>query len=108
MIQAGLRVLVTGGASGIGWAIALAQREQGARLHLCVEGERMRRVIAARADAEGISYDELERRYLGQVSLRRMVAPADVAALVLFLCSPAGRNMSGQSLGVCGSVESLR
>jgi NAD(P)-dependent dehydrogenase (short-subunit alcohol dehydrogenase family) len=73
-----------------------------------VEGERIRRVIAARADAQGVPYDEMERRYLGQVSLRRMVTPADVAAMVLFLCSPAARNISGQSLGVCGNVESLR
>ena len=173
MIQAGLRVLVTGAASGIGWAIALALQEQGARVHLCdsssellaqairqqpemsgtvadvsdaqhvdrvfaskwavigfteslamelgphgirvnallpgiVEGERIRRVIAARAGAQGVPYDEMEGRYLGQISLRRMVAPADVAAMVLFLCSPAGRNISGQSLGVCGNVESLR
>jgi NAD(P)-dependent dehydrogenase (short-subunit alcohol dehydrogenase family) len=73
-----------------------------------VEGERIRRVITARADAQGVSYDEMERQYLGQVSLRRMVTPADVAAMVLFLCSPAARNISGQSLGVCGNVESLR
>jgi NAD(P)-dependent dehydrogenase (short-subunit alcohol dehydrogenase family) len=72
-----------------------------------VEGERIRRVIAARADAQGVSFDEMERRYLSQVSLRRMVSPADVAAMVLFLCSPAGRNISGQSLSVCGNVESL-
>ena len=73
-----------------------------------VEGERIRRVIAARAGAQSVPYDEMERRYLGQVSLRRMDTPADVAAMVLFLCSPAGRNISGQSLGVCGNVESLR
>jgi NAD(P)-dependent dehydrogenase (short-subunit alcohol dehydrogenase family) len=72
-----------------------------------VEGERIRRVIAARAGAQGVSFDEMERRYLSQVSLRRMVSSADVAAMVLFLCSPAGRNISGQSLGVCGNVESL-
>src|SRR5215471_1008441 len=35
MIQPGLRVLVTGGASGIGWTIALMLQEQGARVHLC-------------------------------------------------------------------------
>jgi NAD(P)-dependent dehydrogenase (short-subunit alcohol dehydrogenase family) len=73
-----------------------------------VEGERIRRVIAARADAQGVSYGEMERRYLEQVSLRRMVTAADVAAMVQFLCSPAGRNISGQSLGVCGNVEFLR
>jgi hypothetical protein len=30
-----------------------------------------------------------------------------VANMVLFLCSPAGRNISGQSLSVCGNVETL-
>jgi NAD(P)-dependent dehydrogenase (short-subunit alcohol dehydrogenase family) len=73
-----------------------------------VEGERMRRVIAARAEALGVSYDEMECRYLGQVSLRRMVTHADVAAMAVFLSSPAGRNISGQSLSVCGNVEVLR
>jgi NAD(P)-dependent dehydrogenase (short-subunit alcohol dehydrogenase family) len=73
-----------------------------------VDGERMRRVIAARADALGLSYDEMESRYLAQVSLRRMVTHADVAAMALFLCSGAARNISGQSLSVCGNVETLR
>ena len=72
-----------------------------------VEGERIRGVIAARAGAQGVSFDEMEGRYLSQISLRRMVSAADVAAMVLFLCSPAGRSISGQSLSVCGNVESL-
>jgi NAD(P)-dependent dehydrogenase (short-subunit alcohol dehydrogenase family) len=41
------------------------------------------------------------------VSLRRMVTADDVAGTVLFLASSAGRNISGQSLGVCGNVERL-
>lgn len=73
-----------------------------------VEGERIRRVIAARAEALGLSCDEMESRYLEQVSLRRMVTHADVAAMALFLCSPTARNISGQSLSVCGNVEVLR
>jgi NAD(P)-dependent dehydrogenase (short-subunit alcohol dehydrogenase family) len=73
-----------------------------------VAGDRMRRVIAARAAAQNVSYDEIAGRYLAQVSLRRMVSYDDLAAMVLFLCSPEGRNISGQSLGVCGNVESLR
>jgi hypothetical protein len=36
-----------------------------------------------------------------------MVAAAEVAAMVLLRASPLGANMSGQSLGVCGNVETL-
>jgi NAD(P)-dependent dehydrogenase (short-subunit alcohol dehydrogenase family) len=72
-----------------------------------VEGPRIDRVISARADQLGITQDEMRERYLERVSLRRMVSPHDVAHMVLFLCSPLGRNVSGQSLGVCGNVETL-
>jgi NAD(P)-dependent dehydrogenase (short-subunit alcohol dehydrogenase family) len=72
-----------------------------------VEGPRMQRVIASRADQLGLSYAEMEQRYLEKISLRRMVTVEDVASTVLFLCSPAGRNISGQALSVCGNVETL-
>jgi hypothetical protein len=36
-----------------------------------------------------------------------MVTADDVAAMVHFLVSPAGTNISGQSIGVCGNVETL-
>jgi NAD(P)-dependent dehydrogenase (short-subunit alcohol dehydrogenase family) len=49
----------------------------------------------------------MEKQYLERVSLRRMVSPHDVANMVLFLVSPLGRNISGQSLSVCGNVETL-
>lgn len=72
-----------------------------------VQGERIRRVISARAEAVGVSYQEMESRYLANVSLRRMVSPDDVAATCLFLTSPAGGNISGQAISVCGNVEVL-
>ena len=49
----------------------------------------------------------MEKEYLSKVSLRRMVSPHDVAAMVLFLLSPMGENISGQSLSVDGNVETL-
>jgi len=49
----------------------------------------------------------MEKTYVDRVSLRRMVTAEDVAATVLFLVSEAGRNLSGQSIGVDGNVESL-
>jgi NAD(P)-dependent dehydrogenase (short-subunit alcohol dehydrogenase family) len=72
-----------------------------------VEGPRMEKVIRDRAGQLGISYKDMERRYLERVSLRRMVSPHDVAAMVVFLLSPMGENLSGQSLGVDGNVETL-
>ncbi len=72
-----------------------------------VEGSRMEKVIRDRAAQLGVSREEMEKRYLERVSLRRMVSPHDVAAMIVFLLSPTGENISGQSLGVDGNVETL-
>jgi NAD(P)-dependent dehydrogenase (short-subunit alcohol dehydrogenase family) len=72
-----------------------------------IEGPRMTAVIDSRAKQVGVSYAEMEKTYVDRISLRRMTSAADVAAMVLFLASAAGRNVSGQSLGVDGNVESL-
>ncbi len=72
-----------------------------------VEGPRMTGVIAARAKQTGVSYEDMEKTYLERVSMRRMVTASDVAATIAYLLSPAGRNVSGQSIGVDANVESL-
>ncbi len=72
-----------------------------------VEGPRIERVISDRAAALGVSYEEMERQYVDKVSLRRMVSAQDIANMALFLCSPAGRNISGQPISVCGNVENI-
>jgi NAD(P)-dependent dehydrogenase (short-subunit alcohol dehydrogenase family) len=72
-----------------------------------VAGERMEGVIRARAQQMGTTFEAMKTTYLERVSLRRMVTAEDVAATVLFLVSSAGANISGQSIGVCGNVETL-
>jgi len=72
-----------------------------------VEGPRMTGVIRDRATQLGVTYEAMETTYLENVSLRRMVTAEDVAQTVLFLVSTAGRNISGQSVGVCGNVERI-
>jgi NAD(P)-dependent dehydrogenase (short-subunit alcohol dehydrogenase family) len=72
-----------------------------------VEGERMQGVIAARAASLGISEGAMREQYLQKISLRRMVTADDVAAMALFLCSPAARNLSGQVISVDGNLEYL-
>ena len=72
-----------------------------------VRGARIDNVIRDRAEAAGVIFEEMEESLLANVSLRRMVDAEDVAAAVLFLCSPGGANISGQALSVCGNVETL-
>lgn len=72
-----------------------------------VAGERQERVIAAKAAAYGIDHEEMRQRLLSKVSLRAMVTAQDIANQIIFICSPAGASISGQSLSVCGNVEHL-
>jgi len=72
-----------------------------------VSGDRVERVIAARAEAGGVSNDAMREQLVEKVSLRRMTRPEDVANQVAFLCSDEGAVISGQSISVCGNVEYL-
>lgn len=72
-----------------------------------VEGPRIQHVIAARAEQTGVSAEEMTREYLSKVSMRRMVTQDDVANTVAFLVSPMAGMVSGQSIAVCGNVETL-
>ena len=72
-----------------------------------VAGDRVERVIAARATAGGVSNDDMRMQLVEKVSLRRMTQPEDVANQVAFLCSDEGAMVSGQSISVCGNVEHL-
>jgi enoyl-[acyl-carrier-protein] reductase (NADH) len=64
-------------------------------------------VISARAKLEGVEETAMRTEYLKKISLRRMVTADDVALTCLFLCSPAGQNITGQAIGVDGNVEYL-
>ena len=68
-----------------------------------VEGSRIDGVISARAKLEGIEETAMRADYLKHISLRRMVTGDDVALMCLFLCSHAGRNVSGQAISVDGN-----
>jgi NAD(P)-dependent dehydrogenase (short-subunit alcohol dehydrogenase family) len=72
-----------------------------------VEGPRIDGVISARARLEGVEETTMRADYLKKISLRRMVTADDVALTCLFLCSPAGRNIAGQAIGVDGNIENL-
>jgi NAD(P)-dependent dehydrogenase (short-subunit alcohol dehydrogenase family) len=72
-----------------------------------VDGPRIRRVIEAKAASVGVPYAEMEKKYISQASLGRMVTAEDIANTILFVCSEAGRNISGQPLAVDADTQSL-
>jgi NAD(P)-dependent dehydrogenase (short-subunit alcohol dehydrogenase family) len=73
-----------------------------------VEGDRIDRVIAAKAAALGIPFEAMRQEVIDKASMKRAISPQDVANMILFLSSEAGRLVSGQVIGVDGNVEYLR
>ena len=72
-----------------------------------VEGERMDRVIEAKAKAVGIGVEEQRKISLERVSMRTMVSAQDIANMALYLASDVGKHITGQAISVCGGLEML-
>ncbi len=72
-----------------------------------VEGDRVDRIIEAKAKGLGVSADEIKSRMVAGVSLHTTVTPQDIANMALFLATAPGRHISGQALSVCGGARYL-
>jgi NAD(P)-dependent dehydrogenase (short-subunit alcohol dehydrogenase family) len=72
-----------------------------------VEGERIERVIAAKAKAHGVTEESFREKFLDTTSLRSTVSAQDIANMALFLCTPAGAKITGQALAVDADVRYL-
>jgi len=72
-----------------------------------VEGERIERVIGAKAKGLGLSFEETKRKMLEGVSMHTTVTAQDIANTALFLASDAGKHISGQAISVCGGARYL-
>jgi NAD(P)-dependent dehydrogenase (short-subunit alcohol dehydrogenase family) len=72
-----------------------------------VEGDRVERIMAAKAEGLGISKKQVRDRMVEGVSLKTTVTALDVANTALFLASDAGKHISGQAISVCGGVRYL-
>jgi len=70
-----------------------------------VEGERIERVIAAKAAAFGVTAEQQKQTLLDTISLRTFVSAQDIANMALFLATEAGKHISGQALSVCGDKQ---
>lgn len=70
-----------------------------------VDGPRIRAVIKAKAEAAGISENEMTERTVATTSLRCFVTQQDIANMALYLVSPFGATISGQALSVDGDMQ---
>jgi NAD(P)-dependent dehydrogenase (short-subunit alcohol dehydrogenase family) len=70
-----------------------------------VSGERMDRVLAAEAQARGVTAEDVYRDYASGSSLRRFAEPVEIAQLCLYLSSDAAKFVSGQAIAVDGNTE---
>ena len=70
-----------------------------------VNGERMDRVLAAEAQARGVTADDVYKDYASGSSLRRFAEPEEIAQLCLYLSSDAAKFVSGQAIAVDGNTE---
>ena len=72
-----------------------------------VEGDRIRRVFAAKAQVRGVPMQAVQEEALSHASLKEMIAPQQLADMMVFLASPRGHTISGQAISICGDVQSL-
>ncbi|HVA81770.1 MAG TPA: SDR family oxidoreductase [Candidatus Binataceae bacterium] len=70
-----------------------------------IAGDRIERVMHARADAMKVPYEQVRGQFLSQAAMNRMATEAEVARVSLFLVSAAAAGMTGQTLNVdAGSI----
>jgi len=60
--------------------------------------------LRTRAQQEGLTVEEMQRRRNAAIPLGRPNDPEDIAALAVFLASPGARNITGQSFNVDGGL----
>jgi NAD(P)-dependent dehydrogenase (short-subunit alcohol dehydrogenase family) len=60
--------------------------------------------LSVRARELGITPEEMDRRRVQDIPLRRANDPEDIAAMAVFLASPGARNITGQTYNVDGGL----
>ena len=70
-----------------------------------VEGERADRVLRDKAKALNLSVAEMKTKAMQYIAMGTTISPREIAELMLYLSSDAGRHISGQLLGIDGFME---
>ena len=72
-----------------------------------VEGDRINKVINAKAKNLGISNLDLKKDFESMVSLKSFVEKKDIADMAVFLLSDQAKKISGQAMTVDGNTERM-
>ena len=72
-----------------------------------VEGERIDRVIQAKAKAEGVSENKTRDEMMSGTTLNTFIPKNHISSMILYLCSDAGSTITGQAISVDGGLESV-
>ena len=99
------------GVIGLTKSLAIELGEAGIRVNALlpgvVSGDRQQRVLTAKAKARGIDFEAMEKLAFASTSIKEYVTPQQLAAYVVYVASPLGRTISGQSLSMCGDTNML-
>ncbi len=99
------------GVVGFTKTLAMELGENGIRCNAIqpgpVDGDRIRRVIDAKARAANISFEEMQDRVLANQSIKRLIPSQQLADLTVYLASPRASLISGQELAVDGDMQGL-
>lgn len=99
------------GAIGLVQSAALEMAESGVRVNAICPGNLLdsplwtQSLFKQYAANQGISEEEVRRKYIDQVPMKRPCTYADVCNVVVFLASDASSYMTGQAINVTGGQE---
>ena len=72
-----------------------------------VEGDRMKRVIIAKAKLLKVSTNKLQKEFESMTSIKSFVSKEDIASMAVYLLSNNSINISGQALAIDGHTERM-
>ncbi len=100
------------GVIGFSRALAVELGPKGIRVNSIlpgvVDGARIRRTIDQHALAAGVGANQMTEQYFAGNLLGHLVQPEEIAAMVLYLCSPAARSITGQAIRVDADHQTLK
>ncbi|CAH2406798.1 Dehydrogenases with different specificities (Related to short-chain alcohol dehydrogenases) [Mesorhizobium ventifaucium] len=71
-----------------------------------VDTPRLERVQQMASRSRGVPIEQIRQAELKMYSMRRLVSVQEIASMILYLCSPHGRIISGQSIAIDGQTIS--